>query len=71
MFSGTDSYSLGVKAVNRDLAYTVGDVEDTLVRDALRHANALELLGTSPEGWITRVGERGSRFHEVNGSASP
>jgi ATP-binding cassette subfamily B protein len=39
-----------------------GDVDDELLRRALRDANALEFVEQLPQGWDTLVGERGARL---------
>lgn len=48
--------------IRDNIVYGLGDVDDERVLDALRHANALEIVEALPEGWDTVVGERGARL---------
>lgn len=49
-------------SIRENIAYGLGDVDDDRVLDALRDANALEIVDAQPEGWNTVVGERGARL---------
>jgi len=49
-------------SIRDNVAYGLDDVDDDRVLTALRDANALEFVEALPEGWHTRVGERGARL---------
>ena len=49
-------------SIRDNVTYGMTDVPDERVREALRDANALEIVGALPEGWNTVVGERGARI---------
>jgi ATP-binding cassette subfamily B protein len=49
-------------SVRENVAYGLSDVSDERLENALRDANALELVRALPEGWDTVVGERGARL---------
>ncbi|WP_168916433.1 ABC transporter ATP-binding protein [Microcella flavibacter] len=48
--------------IRENIAYGLGEVEDARLEQALRDANALEIVTALPEGWHTVVGERGARL---------
>jgi ATP-binding cassette, subfamily B, bacterial len=48
--------------IRENVTYGLRDVPDQVVLDALRDANALEIVDAMPEGWDTIVGERGARL---------
>lgn len=48
--------------IRENVTYGLGSVPDDVVLDALRHANALEIVEALPAGWDTVVGERGARL---------
>ena len=57
------SYALYPHLSARDnIAYGMDDVDDLRILGALRDANAWEFVSQLPEGWDTRVGERGARL---------
>lgn len=49
-------------SIRDNVTYGMTGVPDERVREALRDANALEIVGALPEGWNTVVGERGARI---------
>ncbi|HEV7741847.1 MAG TPA: ABC transporter ATP-binding protein [Pseudolysinimonas sp.] len=49
-------------SIRENVVYGLTDVSDERLEDALRDANALELVRDLPEGWDTVVGERGARL---------
>ncbi|GAA1961262.1 ABC transporter ATP-binding protein [Agromyces allii] len=49
-------------SIRENIAYGLGEVDDARVLDALRDANALEIVDAQPDGWHTVVGERGARL---------
>ncbi|MGY6498446.1 MAG: ABC transporter ATP-binding protein, partial [Microcella sp.] len=49
-------------SIRDNIAYGLGDVDDATVEQALRDANALEIVTALPDGWHTLVGERGARL---------
>lgn len=49
-------------SIRENVAYGLGEVSDERLEDALRDANALDLVRSLPEGWDTIVGERGARL---------
>ncbi|KQM84467.1 ABC transporter ATP-binding protein [Agromyces sp. Leaf222] len=49
-------------SIRDNVAYGLGEVDDDRVLDALRDANALEIVDAQPDGWNTVVGERGARL---------
>ncbi|ANJ28731.1 ABC transporter ATP-binding protein [Agromyces aureus] len=49
-------------SIRENIVYGLGDVDDDRVLDALRDANALEVVDAQPDGWHTVVGERGARL---------
>ncbi|MFH8252977.1 ABC transporter ATP-binding protein [Microbacterium sp. B2969] len=49
-------------SIRENVTYGLRGVPDEVVRDALRRANALELVDGLPAGWDTVVGERGARL---------
>nr|WP_231924101.1 ATP-binding cassette domain-containing protein [Microcella alkaliphila] len=49
-------------SIRDNITYGLGDVHDATVEQALRDANALDIVTALPEGWHTRVGERGARL---------
>lgn len=49
-------------SIRDNVAYGLGDVSDERVLDALRGANALEIIDELPDGWDTLVGDRGARL---------
>jgi ATP-binding cassette subfamily B protein len=49
-------------SIRDNVAYGLADVDDERVLDALRDANALEIVDALPDGWDTVVGERGARL---------
>jgi ATP-binding cassette subfamily B protein len=49
-------------SIRENVAYGLGEVSDERLENALRDANALELVRSLPEGWDTVVGERGARL---------
>jgi ATP-binding cassette subfamily B protein len=49
-------------SVRENIVYGLTDVSDARLEDALRDANALELVRELPDGWDTVVGERGARL---------
>jgi len=49
-------------SIRDNITYGLGDVDDETVERALRDANALDIVTALPEGWHTRVGERGARL---------
>jgi ATP-binding cassette subfamily B protein len=48
--------------IRDNVAYGLSDASDAAVLDALRGANALEIVDALPDGWDTIVGERGARL---------
>ena len=48
--------------IRDNVTYGLRDVPDQVVLDALRDANALEIVDALPDGWDTVVGERGARL---------
>ncbi|HEY1531062.1 MAG TPA: ABC transporter ATP-binding protein [Galbitalea sp.] len=48
--------------IRENVTYGMSDISDQVVLDALRHANALEIVDALPDGWDTVVGERGARL---------
>ncbi|MGW7267388.1 ABC transporter ATP-binding protein [Streptomyces sp. NPDC054842] len=48
--------------IRENVAYGMDDADDTVVREALRDANALEFVDRLPEGLDTLVGEHGARL---------
>ncbi|WP_353808962.1 ABC transporter ATP-binding protein [Agromyces sp. SYSU T00194] len=48
--------------IRENVAYGLGEVDDERILDALRDANALEIVEMLPDGWDTVVGERGARL---------
>jgi ATP-binding cassette, subfamily B, bacterial len=49
-------------SIRDNVTYGLSNVSDERVLDALRDANALEIIDGLPEGWDTVVGERGARL---------
>ena len=49
-------------SIRDNVTYGLSNVSDERVLDALRDANALEIIDLLPEGWHTVVGERGARL---------
>ena len=49
-------------SIRDNVAYGLADADDERVLDALRDANALEIVDALPDGWDTVVGERGARL---------
>ncbi len=49
-------------SIRDNVTYGLSNVSDERVLDALRDANALEIVDALPEGWNTVVGERGARL---------
>jgi ATP-binding cassette subfamily B protein len=49
-------------SIRDNVTYGMTGVPDERVREALRDANALEIVGALPDGWNTVVGERGARI---------
>lgn len=49
-------------SIRDNVAYGLPDVTDEQVVDALRDANALDIVDALPDGWDTVVGERGARL---------
>lgn len=49
-------------SIRENITYGLGHVPDDRVWEALRGANALEIVEALPHGWDTRVGERGARL---------
>jgi ATP-binding cassette, subfamily B, bacterial len=48
--------------IRENIVYGLGEVSDERVLEALRGANALEIVEGQPLGWDTVVGERGARL---------
>lgn len=48
--------------IRDNVTYGMTGVTDDRVQEALRDANALEIVGAMPEGWNSVVGERGARI---------
>jgi ATP-binding cassette subfamily B protein len=48
--------------IRDNVTYGLQGVPDEVVVDALRDANALEIVDAMPDGWHTVVGERGARL---------
>ena len=48
--------------IRRNIAYARPDATDAEVRDAARRAQLLDFIESLPEGWNTRVGERGLKL---------
>lgn len=48
--------------IRENIVYGLGEVSDERVLQALRDANALEVVEAQPQGWDTPVGERGARL---------
>jgi len=48
--------------IRDNVTYGLGEVGDERVLQALRDANALEIVEAQPQGWDTVVGERGARL---------
>ena len=49
-------------SIRENVTYGLSGVSDERVLDALRDANALEIVEALPDGWDTVVGERGARL---------
>ena len=49
-------------SIRDNVTYGVNDISDETVLQALRDANALEIVDALPDGWDTVVGERGARL---------
>jgi ATP-binding cassette subfamily B protein len=49
-------------SIRDNVTYGVNDISDDTVLQALRDANALEIVDALPDGWDTVVGERGARL---------
>jgi ATP-binding cassette subfamily B protein len=49
-------------SIRDNVTYGLHDIDDQVVVDALRDANALEIVDALPDGWDTVVGERGARL---------
>jgi ATP-binding cassette subfamily B protein len=49
-------------SIRENITYGLGHVDDDRVSQALRDANALEIVEQLPDGWDTVVGERGARL---------
>jgi ATP-binding cassette subfamily B protein len=49
-------------SIRENVVYGLTDVSDEMLENALRDANALELVRELPHGWDTVVGERGARL---------
>jgi len=49
-------------SIAQNVAYGMDDVDDEVVREALREAGALEFVDRQPDGIHTLVGERGARL---------
>ncbi|GLY32696.1 ABC transporter ATP-binding protein [Kineosporia sp. NBRC 101731] len=49
-------------SIRDNVTYGLGDVPDERVHAALRDAQALDIVESSPQGWDTVVGERGARL---------
>jgi ATP-binding cassette subfamily B protein len=49
-------------SIRDNVTYGLVGATDAAVRDALRDANALEIVDSMPDGWDTVVGERGARL---------
>ncbi|GAB3271313.1 ABC transporter ATP-binding protein [Kineosporia babensis] len=49
-------------SIRDNVAYGLEDVTDEQVLDAMRDAQALDIIQTQPQGWDTVVGERGARL---------
>ncbi len=49
-------------SIRDNVTYGLSNVSDERVLDALRDANALEIIEALPDGWHTVVGERGARL---------
>jgi ATP-binding cassette subfamily B protein len=49
-------------SIRDNVTYGLRDISDQVVLDALRDANALEIVDALPDGWDTVVGERGARL---------
>lgn len=48
--------------IRENVTYGMPPLSDDVVTDALRQANALEIIEALPAGWNTLVGERGARL---------
>lgn len=48
--------------IRKNIAYARPDATDAEVRDAARRAQLLDFIESLPEGWNTRVGERGLKL---------
>lgn len=48
--------------IRDNVAYGLGEIDDSRIERALRHANAWEFVRDQPHGWDTVVGERGARL---------
>ncbi len=48
--------------VKENITYGMPSVSEARVEDALRDANALDFVQKLPEGWNTRIGERGANL---------
>jgi ATP-binding cassette, subfamily B, bacterial len=49
-------------SIRDNVTYGLHEISDEVVLDALRDANALEIVDALPDGWDTVVGERGARL---------
>jgi ATP-binding cassette subfamily B protein len=49
-------------SVWENVTYGLDEVDETVVRQALIDANALEFVAEMPDGWDTVIGERGARL---------
>ena len=49
-------------SIRENITYGLGHIDDDRVLQALRDANALEIVEQLPNGWDTVVGERGARL---------
>ena len=49
-------------SIRDNIAYGLPELSDEAIRQALRDANALDVVASQPHGWDTVVGERGARL---------
>jgi ATP-binding cassette subfamily B protein len=49
-------------SIRDNITYGLTDVPDAVVEQALRDANAIDIVAALPDGWNTTAGERGTRL---------
>jgi ATP-binding cassette subfamily B protein len=49
-------------SIRDNIAYGLPELSESAIHEALRDANALDVVASQPQGWNTVVGERGARL---------